>query len=76
MLIADLPKPVAVFYCGELDESYPQAHAAFLTEFACFIDHVPFAVDGTEALWAFPGDGEAYKWDGRTWVDMVPWQPE
>jgi hypothetical protein len=69
MHIADLPKPVAVFKCGELDESYPEAHKAFVEEFLCTIEFVDFVVDADEALWAFVGDGEAYTWRDESWVD-------
>lgn len=71
MLHTDLPKPVAWFRCGELGESHPEARAAFEADFLCSITMVEFAVDATESLWAFIGAGEAYKWDGSTWVDMV-----
>lgn len=69
MHIADLPKPVAVFHCGELDESYPEAHKAFLEEFLCSIQFVDFVVDADTHLWAFVGDDEAYTWRDDAWVD-------
>lgn len=62
MLRTDLPKPVAFFRCGELNESHPDAHQAFEADFFCSITLVDFAVDATEKLWAFVGDSEAYEW--------------
>jgi hypothetical protein len=52
----------AWFRCGELEESYPQAHKAFLEEFACSIELVDFCVDPE-------GEAEQYKWNGSTWAD-------
>jgi hypothetical protein len=62
----------AWFRCGELEESYPQAHKAFLEEFACSIELVDFCVDPEGDLWAHVGAGdeaEQYKWNGSTWAD-------
>ena len=62
MLKANLKQPVAFFKCGELEESYPEAHKAFVDDFLCSIEMVDFAVDAKEQLWAFVGDGEDYLW--------------
>lgn len=62
MLRTNLKGPVAYFKCGELEESYPEAHKAFVDDFLCSIQFVDFAVDAKEQLWAFVGDGEAYLW--------------
>jgi hypothetical protein len=73
MYITDLAQPVARFRCGELDESYPEAYAAFKREFLVGPEGIEFAVCADQHLWAFVDPGrEVYKWDGRTWVDMLP----
>ncbi len=69
MLFANLTKPVAVFKCGELEESYPEAHKAFAEDFLCSMTLPDFAVDGKGSLWAFLGDDEVYLW-------QPPWKGE
>jgi hypothetical protein len=62
----------AWFRCGELEESYPEAHKAFQEEFACSIEFVDFEARQDGSLWAHVRDEAPYKWQGGHWVDLSP----
>jgi hypothetical protein len=72
MLYDEPSRPAAYFKCGELEESYPEAHAAFLADFLCSIAMVDFCVDADVRLWALLGDRERYVWVAGGWEDRSP----